>query len=53
MLSRPMQYIEAYAKAGADLIAVHVEAEDNCAEQLERPSTLGVRAGVSINAEKQ
>ena len=31
MLSRPMQYIEAYAKAGADLITVHVEAEDNCA----------------------
>ena len=27
MLSRPMQYIEAYAKAGADLITVHVEAE--------------------------
>ena len=35
MLSRPMQYIEAYAKAGADLITVHVEAEDNCAETLE------------------
>ena len=32
MLSRPMQYIEAYAKAGADLITVHVEAEDNCAK---------------------
>ena len=48
MLSRPMQYIEAYAKAGADLITVHVEAEDNCAETLEAIHALGVRAGVSI-----
>ncbi|MFR5796043.1 MAG: thiamine diphosphokinase [Christensenellales bacterium] len=45
MLSRPMQYIEAYAKAGADLITVHVEAEDNCAETLEAIHALGVRAG--------
>ena len=51
MLSRPMQYIEAYAKAGADLITVHVEAEDNCAEALEAIHALGVRAGVSINPE--
>ena len=51
MLSRPMQYIEAYAKAGADLITVHVEAEDNCAETLEAIHALGVRAGVSINPE--
>ena len=40
MLSRPMQYIEAYAKAG-----------DNCAETLEAIHALGVRAGVSINPE--
>ena len=34
MLSRPMQYIEAYAKAGADLITVHVEADDDAETML-------------------
>ena len=29
MLSEPMKYIEAYARAGADLITVHAEADDN------------------------
>ena len=48
MLSEPMKYIEAYAKAGADLITVHAEADDNCAEVLEAIHALGVKAGVSI-----
>ena len=51
MLSEPMKYIEAYAKAGADLITVHVEADGNCAETLEAIHALGVKAGVSINPE--
>ena len=51
MLSEPMKYIEAYARAGADLITVHAEADDNCAEVLEAIHALGVKAGVSINPE--
>ena len=51
MLSEPMKYIEAYARAGADLITVHAEADDNCAEVLEAIHALGVKAGVSIKPE--
>lgn len=51
MLSEPMKYIEAYARAGANLITVHAEADDNCAEVLEAIHALGVKAGVSINPE--
>ena len=50
MLSEPMKYIEAYARAGADLITVHAEADDNCAEVLEAIHALGVKAGVSIKS---
>ena len=49
MLSHPMKYIEAYAKAGADLIAVHVEAQDDAEEALRMISSLGVKAGISLN----
>lgn len=48
MLSHPMQYIQAYAKAGADLITVHVEAEDDAAQTLRAIRALGVKTGVSI-----
>lgn len=51
MLSRPEDYIEAFAKAGADLITVHAEA----AGSLEKMKTLakqihsyGIRAGISV-----
>ena len=37
-----MKYIEAYARAGADLITVRIaEADDNCAEVLEAIHALG------------
>ena len=51
MIEEPGRYIEDFVGAGADLITVHVEAEDNCAETLEAIHALGVRAGVSINPE--
>lgn len=51
MLAEPEKYIEAFAKAGADLITVHAEA----AGSLERMRTLaaqihslGIRAGISL-----
>ncbi|MBQ4608887.1 MAG: ribulose-phosphate 3-epimerase [Clostridia bacterium] len=48
MLSNPMKYIRAYAKAGADLITVHIEAEDDAREMLEEIAAHGIKAGISI-----
>ena len=49
MLSHPMQYLDAYAKAGADLIAIHVEAEDDPAEVLRAIKAKGIKAGIVLN----
>ncbi|MDO5300175.1 MAG: ribulose-phosphate 3-epimerase [Clostridia bacterium] len=48
MLSNPLRYIDAYARAGADLITVHVEAEDDAAAMLREIAAHGVKAGISI-----
>ena len=48
MLSNPMKYIEAYAKAGSDLIVVHAEAQDDPKAALEMIRSFGIKAGVSI-----
>lgn len=48
MLSEPMKYIETYAKAGADLITVHVEADDDAETMLRAIATQGIKAGISI-----
>ena len=48
MLSEPMKYIETYAKAGADLITVHVEANDDAETMLRAIAAQGIKAGISI-----
>lgn len=48
MLSEPMKYIETYAKAGADLITVHVEADDDAETMLRAIAAQGLKAGISI-----
>ena len=48
MLSEPMKYIETYAKAGADLIAVHIEAKDDAETMLRAIAAQGIKAGISI-----
>lgn len=48
MLSEPMKYIETYAKAGADLITVHVEADDDAETMLCAIAAQGIKAGISI-----
>lgn len=48
MLSEPMKYIEIYAKAGADLITVHVEADDDAETMLRAIAAQGIKAGISI-----
>ena len=48
MLSHPRQFIRQYAKAGADLITIHFEAEDDPATALREIAEQGIRAGTSI-----
>lgn len=48
MVERPGQFVEAFAKAGADLLTVHIEAADDVNEVLLAIKKLGVRTGLSI-----
>ncbi|MBP3523528.1 MAG: ribulose-phosphate 3-epimerase [Clostridia bacterium] len=48
MLSNPRQYIAEYARAGADLITVHAEIEDDVEDLLREIAALGVKTGLSI-----
>ena len=48
MLSDPRRYIAEYARAGADLITVHAEIEDDVENLLREIAALGVKTGLSI-----
>ena len=48
MLSHPLAYVDAYADAGADLIVVHAEAEDDPEKTLKAIRARGIRAGICI-----
>lgn len=48
MLSDPRRYIAEYAEAGADLITVHAEIEDDVEEVLRSIAALGAKTGLSI-----
>ena len=48
MFTNPMQYIDAYAKAGADLICVHEECDDDVFAVLEKIASYGIKTGLSI-----
>jgi len=49
MIQNPDQYIEAFAKAGADYISVHVEACPHLHRTIQLIKSLGVKAGVVLN----
>ncbi|MDD1747902.1 MAG: ribulose-phosphate 3-epimerase [Methanomassiliicoccales archaeon] len=49
MIVRPENFVEAFARAGADLITIHLEASKNVAELLLQIKSLGKGAGISIN----
>ncbi len=49
MIERPDAYIEAFAKAGADIITVHVEACVHLNRTIQLIKSFGVKAGVAIN----
>lgn len=48
MIVQPDQYVEAFAKAGADLIIVHQEADIHLDRTLQRIRQLGKKAGVAL-----
>jgi ribulose-phosphate 3-epimerase len=49
MINPAQPYLEAFADAGADIITVHVEADDHLDRSLQVIRGLGKRAGVSLN----
>ena len=49
MIENPDQYIEDFAKAGADYITVHVEACRHLHRTIQLIKSLGVKAGVVLN----
>lgn len=48
MIEEPDKYIEAFVKAGADIITVHQEVCENLAEIAEFIHSFGVKAGISV-----
>ena len=49
MISRPDHYLQRFIAAGSDLITVHVEAEHDVAETLQRIRDAGIQAGLALN----
>ncbi len=49
MVGEPIRYVERYAKAGADIITVHVEACEDIVATLEEIRTQGCKVGVVIS----
>lgn len=49
MINPAQPYLEDYAKAGADIITVHVEADPHLDRSLQVIRSLGKKAGVSLN----
>lgn len=49
MVTNPMDFIEPYAKAGADIIAMHLEMLDHPTRALRRVRALGKKAGLAIS----
>lgn len=49
MIEKPDQYIESFAKAGADYITVHVEACTHLHRTIQFIKSFGVKAGVVLN----
>ena len=48
MVTNPTRFIEPFAKAGADLLTVHVESQDDTTKALAQIAALGIKTGVSI-----
>ncbi len=49
MIENPENYIDDFAKAGSDLITVHVESTPHVHRALQKIKAYGIKAGVSLN----
>jgi len=49
MIDNPLKYIEPFAKAGADIITVHIECPDDAEECISLIKSLGLKAGIALN----
>jgi ribulose-phosphate 3-epimerase len=49
MLAEPHKYVEAFAKAGSDLISIHIEPAYDHRATLARIRTLGCQCGIVLN----
>lgn len=50
MIDRPVRYVEDFVRAGADLVTIHIEADQpqNTLEALEKIHALGCKAGIVL-----
>ncbi len=49
MISEPHKYVESFAKAGADIITIHVECDSDIEATLAQIKSLGKKAGLALN----
>ena len=49
MIVEPEKYFEAFAKAGADILSVHIEVSPHLHRNLQAIKALGMKAGVAVN----
>jgi len=49
MITAPEKYIEAFAKAGADNLTIHIEASPNLHRSIQHIHSLNMKAGVALN----
>ena len=48
MIERPERYIDDFAKAGADIITIHIESTDNVLETLRYIRSKGIKSAISV-----
>jgi ribulose-phosphate 3-epimerase len=49
MIEEPEKYAEAFQKAGADILTVHIEACTHLHRNIQQIKSLGMKAGVAVN----
>lgn len=48
MVTHPSRWLEPFAKAGSEVITIHVECEENVSEVLGKIKAMGLKAGLSL-----
>ena len=51
MIENPIDYVESYAKAGADLITIHIESNSSLIPTINKIKKCGCKVGISFNPE--